>query len=609
MKSTVTNWGEFRCFIHTNLQKFILLTAAFVLMLSVIGLQGVPFWDDSRRRLSGLSGWGPWDGRWGSEFVSWALNSGRSVVDLGLTPFVISGLVMALASTIVIWALAGASANWITWLLALTFGLNPWVLNALAFRFDGPFMALSVLFAVSIVFFYRARLLLLFTASLLLAFVTANFFQSAIGLILTLLMTKSLLDWFEGRAPGAELLRRLGLAFAGVAVGVLLYFGQTLILGAGRTGWFDLSNPFGAFPNNLFHFLRVFVRDSAPSWLFFTALVVALAIYTLLRRSRQGILRPLLVLSAYFIISVLASGGILLFATAEHISVQARFRFPLAMGIAMLAIIASTIPKRDDGESNKYYWPLPLVAKIALLAFSYLWVMPVFLFANVLSEQHNALRFQAPLVFSDAFSLFQPGDTILYEPNILTNSLTSQRVAERFPIFDNTSYIGVLNLHNDNVRERLTEALGLGANVLLATHDSPGTCDLPELAVGPRLTGPRWETWRADEDSICVTFPAFGHLETNTPEIQIITLDLNTFPFEITGGPDLTNLGIEDVEVALWSLINPEDIQWVRPDDITEGIATFIIPAPITGWEGSTVAAHFFLDGNFMFQQIWRIQQ
>jgi len=508
---------------------------------------------------------------------------------------------MALASAIVVWALADDAANWLTWLLALAFGLNPWILNALAFRFDGPFMALSVLGAVVPLLWYTAKNKWFFIAVFVATFVVANFFQSAIGLILTLLMTKLLLDWVRNTELPSVLLRKLGLAFGAVALGLAAYFAQTLLLGTGRSDWFDLSNPLGAFPNNLFHFLRVFIREQPISWLVVTGLALVWALSTIVQQFRtqlpgRSLVKFWLVLAGYAIVSVLVSGGVLLLATAEHISVQARFRFPLAMWLALLAIVGSVSQPRSR--------ILRISSRAVMIALAYLWLSLVFLFASALGEQQAALRFQASLIFPDVFSVYHPGDTIVYDPVILANSMYMTRAAQRFPIFDNSTYVGFLNLHSDNVRDRLTEMLNVPAGTLLATPELPGVCDYrPPTTLAVR--GPRWEVWRSSEDVVCVTFPALAQVVETSPTEHLVTLDLNSFPFATAERPDLTTLTPDNLEIAFWSLSNPQDIQWTKPISVDQGIATFQLLAPPGGWQGDFGVMHIFLNGNLLFQQIW----
>ena len=634
---------ELVSFARANRFPITLLTAAFVLMLSVIGLQNAPFWDDSLRRLTGGTFWGSWDGRWGSEWVGRALNAGRPLVDLGLTSFVISGLVMSLASVIVVWVLVGRRANWLTWVLALAFGLNPWILNALAFRFDGPFMAISVLLAASSMFFYRCKPLWFFAQAMVLTLLTANFFQSAIGLILTLLMTRSLIDWVNRKGSNQNLVYRLVSGFAGVALGLVAYFGQTQLFGTGRSGWFNLGNPFGAFGNNLFHFLRVFVLDNAVSWLVATALVCFLGIWALLREAKRPLWQVLVALPGYFGLSILASGGVLLFATAEHIAVQARFRFPLAMGIGFLAIIASSAPSQAESFSPivrisfvvsdslgldrpRVFHPrlVRILPKVILAIFAYLWLMPVFLFANVLGEQHKSLQFQTSLIFSDVYRLYRTGDVILYDPIIFTNPLVAVRTGIRFPIFNNPSYLGYLNHWSDNVRDQISEMVGLPQGVIEATDARPLQCVLPtDSSYLESVTGPRWVVWRQDAETICVTFPRLAKVVVNTPEFQAFTLNLNTFPFPLGDIPfaavqNFDGFDPDSLEVAIWSLHNPSNIQRIKSDSVINGEATFKVYAPPGGWvvdappDGTdlvgsekALVAHFFLNDEFLFQQIW----
>ena len=614
MVTPAQSYGEFIDFLRSNIAKVVALIIAYVVMLSVIGFQNVPFIDDSHRRLTGNTDFGPWDGRWGSELVAIVLNQGRTVVDLGLTTFILTGIILAFASCLVVYALAGYRANWFTFAMALTLGLNPWYLNAAAFRFDGPLIALSVLFAAATILFARARKLPMFLAYLLLAWVVTNFFQPMLGLALILLLTFLVLNWLRGVYPTREALVRLGVGLGAVAGGALLYLLQTLIIVPGRVGaqviTFDFSNLPGALRQNTVALARQFWHDNTPIWLGIYVLVTALFVVAVVQLSRRGLGLTLLAFGLYAVLVVLAAGNVLLLATTPHITTNARFMAPLAMVITLIAIVVSV---------TEYPTPLRQVARLVLVALAYVWLSLTFVFSMVLREQQDALRFQVAAITPALMSEFQPGDTLVYDPRVFANSLYFNRAAQRFPIFQNNFYSDVIFPGEGSIRFRIAELLGLNIGYTQRLEDpivrsglaTQGfiICNDGKDGAYPVITGPHWQIFRGDGQTVCLTLVE-NIITSYWGEDGSLTLefDLDTFPFGPGAGPEMATFKPADLEMAIWSVQNAGDIQWVTGLDLDNGVVRFWVPAPFEhGWTGSYVAAHFFLNGRFVYQYLWQI--
>jgi len=573
-------------------------------MLSTIGIQNVPYRDDALRRMADVTGWGTGDGRWGSEIVAILLNAGTPLVGLGLTTFIITGLILGAVGTIVVYALADGRANWLTFLLAAVFCLNPWTLSAFAFQFDGPLIALSVLFAVFSILFYNAKTLEFTIAIGVLTFITANFYQPAIGLIVTLFLTRALLDWLRGLRPARYLLRRSGMLIGAFVMGSLAYAAQSYFSAEGTRIGLDLTNPIGRLRTNLVHLIRTFISDNATSWLLFAGLTILLAIISLLSQRQRSLLPVSLALLGYLALSVLASGGVLLITTAEHIAFDARYRFPLAMGITMLAIIAAA-----NLPQVRLYRVLTISA---LVVFSYLWLAPVFIFAQILAEQNDSQRFQAQVLFSDVFTLYRSGDHLVYDPKIFTDSLYLNRVAERFPIFASTFNIDSNADHTFLFpRFRLAEMVGMNplpleGSEIETMQARPGACNHPPEAMDPDLViGRRWEIWRNDDQTICAIFPRVTQFEFSSVGRTIIRMPLDRVPLDPLLAERAMGASSERFQLAIWSMADPNDIQWVNAADKVDTDLIFSVEPPPAGWPGDLLVGHFFLDGTFLFQQIW----
>jgi len=604
--------ADFTSQVRQHRTKIAALAVALVLMLSLIGMQNAPYWDDAARRLTGETRWGAWDGRLGSEIVAVVLNQGFSVVDLGITTFVLSGLILAAAWAVIVFTLAGTRANWLTYVLALAAALNPWYLNAAAFRFDGPFFALSVLFAAGTSLFVRTGKLPMLLAYTGLTLVTANFFQPMLGLSLVLLATVLLLDWLRGFITLREVLVRLGIGVGGVALGALTYLAQTQIMSPGRADvLFAFDNPIRAILLNTRIMAFSFLTDSSPVWTVFHLLVLALFIVGVLLLSRRepsvsgrpslrGTWPTIVALLVYFLVVVLASGNLLLLIYQQNLIGTPRFSAVLAMSIGIFGIVASTFD---------YPKPLLIAGQIVLAIFSYLWLSLVFVFNQVLSEQNASLEFQAQTIAASMVPIYRTGDIIIYDSRVFANPLYLSKVQSRFPIFNVGTYHNTLDFAFSFVRDRFPELMGLSqAQVLPLELDGANRCELPRLESNAIIRGPRWEVFRIEPNVVCLLFPAdFITVESGADGIQIIEFEAARFPFNPGTRPNFVELPASAVRLAVWSKHNPDDLRWFTPDTWDAGTGRFVVPAPPGGWYRDELVGHFYLGENFIHQIIWSI--
>jgi hypothetical protein len=228
-------------FIRLHWVKCLALLLVHLFLLVTIGLQNVPYIDDTGRRLwgEGLTNWGPDDGRWGSHYLNVVLTGSRwRLVDLGLTTFVISAVILTAAALIVIYLLVGQQANWLTFAVSIGFTLNPWALGILAFRFDGPFGAVSILLAVLPLLWFGSSALIAIVISALSIFLMANFYQHSFGIAICLLLLVALVRYLAGQMALREVLRAIAVTVSGFVLGIVLYLLQLAMIPATNEDYF-----------------------------------------------------------------------------------------------------------------------------------------------------------------------------------------------------------------------------------------------------------------------------------------------------------------------------------------------------------------------------------
>jgi len=579
------NWRYLGQFALKHRTQIICLAIAYGLILGFLGIQNVPFWDDAGRQLQGFSRWGSHDARWGSELFAFMLNSGFPVVDLGLLTFILSALILTLTSVLMIYLLVPQSANWVTFAVALAMGVNPWFLNGLAFRFDGPFFAFSLLLAVLPATGLTQSRKWVFTLYAICTWLTFNFYQTAVGVLIALALTVCLLRWLRG----VMIAHTLTGVFLGVAAGAVAYLIQVNLIGARQDIGFDFRSPIGALVRNLRTFLLAFLGDNPAWWLSLYLAVFLLVIFALMRQpnGRRPVAATLGIVS-YIGLAILASGGALLLAVNPIIGHMARFRFSLAVWIAIGAIIVSGAQFED--RVFRY-----LVGAILVL-FSYAWVSFAFMFSQYLRNEDDALRFQAGVIFQDVLTIHRPGDQVIYDSLVFQDSQLSQQMVRRYPIFANPSYAERPTLDFHTVRWRLAGITGIPENDLLeiGALQRPSVCDVL-TPTGPVLEGSRWNVWRSDERTICVTTPLVARLAASNGD---------SFTLAIPAGPN-PQVALEHFTVEVWSVHNQDDLRVFTPFAVENGELLFAISPPPNGWTDEAIAAHFRFDDDFRYQLIW----
>lgn len=130
--------------------KSLLITTVLIYQVAIlaIGIVAFPYIDDTARQLTGATDFARSYSRWGSEIASWLVQGSRHLTDMGLTTHILTGLILALSSIIVVYCLNNKKLELLPLIVSTIIGLNPWFLQSVSFRFDSPYMALSILFSV-----------------------------------------------------------------------------------------------------------------------------------------------------------------------------------------------------------------------------------------------------------------------------------------------------------------------------------------------------------------------------------------------------------------------------------------------------------------------------
>ncbi|WER44386.1 glucosyltransferase domain-containing protein (plasmid) [Enterococcus faecalis] len=191
--------NKFQSWLMAN--KNLLITSVVmcqVLVLS-IGIINFPYIDDTGRQIDGNTDFARSYSRWGSEIGSWLVQGSRHLTDMGLWTHILSGFIVSVTGIIIVYSFHKKLS-----LLALTaamlVGFNPWFLQNLSFRFDSPYMSLSLLFSVLPFLFWNKNKVLFLVVSILSIFLMCNTYQASSGIYVVMVLALSLKQLLDNQS-------------------------------------------------------------------------------------------------------------------------------------------------------------------------------------------------------------------------------------------------------------------------------------------------------------------------------------------------------------------------------------------------------------------------
>lgn len=189
--------GKIRDYAGAVKKPFIYLTVIHLAAVSAILRADVNYIDDAGRAYAGYKGWDNFS-RYLSNFLSGFLHADRYLSDISPLPQMIAVMLLSLSGVIVIYIITGR-ASVSAWQLAavLPLGLSPYFLACLSYKFDAPYMALSVLASVVPFLFFQGkhRYFVYAAASAICILAVCTTYQAALGIFPMMAVFISIKRW------------------------------------------------------------------------------------------------------------------------------------------------------------------------------------------------------------------------------------------------------------------------------------------------------------------------------------------------------------------------------------------------------------------------------
>jgi hypothetical protein len=402
---------------------FLLMSGVYLLGIITIIRANYLYEDDLGRTIKGNQGWSNWS-RYLSDIVSTFIHTNIFLNDISPLPQIFAVLFLAASSVFMVYSLCDKKMRVTTLLASIPVGLSPYFLSCLSYKFDSPYMALSVL--ASIVPFLCTGSRLAFIASSIAGLlVMCMTYQASSGIYPLLVIILCFQDWNYKRKPYKEILR--------FALTALLSFVFTMLLfrlyfmrpsdSYVSTAMFPLSQMFSGIINNIKQYAVFIYHDFAFIWKIGIMLVIACFILQTVKRSKQN--RLIASLGTVFLIILLfiLSYGVYLALEKPLFSPRALYGCGIFFAIIMICLVSYR------GKISAAF----------VILISWCFLVFAFSYGNALADQKRYIDFRAELLLDDLNGLF-PNRTIDDMPIQLEGTAgfapSIKSIAKQYPVIE-----------------------------------------------------------------------------------------------------------------------------------------------------------------------------
>jgi hypothetical protein len=346
--------------------------------------------DDLGRTIDGYRGWSGFS-RYTSDFLAIFIHPDVRINDISPLPQIIAALFIAIASVLMVYILSDGKVTKTACFLSLPIGLSPYFLECFSYKFDAPYMALSIL--VSIVpFLFIQNFIIFFISSIISLLIMCTTYQASSGIYIIIVIILCFKTWNEQKKPSREIFRFSVISTSSYCVSMIFF--RLFIMHSFddyvSTGIYPIHRLFHGIVFNFISYMRLVNADFGLIWKFLLFILCFTFIITSVLLTKRNKIIVLFVSLTTIIVMCLMSFGVYLALEKTAFSPRAMYGF--GVFIACITVYLSNIHKK-----------IVLVPAIILcwcfFAFS-------FTYGNALSEQKRYNIFRTEILLHDLSTLF-----------------------------------------------------------------------------------------------------------------------------------------------------------------------------------------------------------
>ncbi len=466
--------------------------------------------DDLYRAMSGSRGWRNFY-RYISQFFSVFIHTSPKIFDIAPLPQLFALFFMALSALLLVrifvfsWNSSGPEAgkpagspfSLPIYLASIPVCLFPYFLENLSYRYDAPYMALSVLFCI-IPFLFSRKLSAFAIMSVPCLFLMCLSYQAASGVYIVVCAFLVFKMWIQKEKDIKELFTFVFTAIVCYALTLAVFFALFNVQPTGES-YVDKNAYAGAFPTNAKAYLLQIWDDFGWSTMKIAFLLLALLFVVIAcQKSRRSRLPTFLVALLLLAFSTLFSYGAFLVMGKPLLEPRSMFPFGIVVSLTALCVVGWI--SKDCGTF------LAAFGHFCVFVLAYSTVTFAFAYGNAQNSQKKYTDFRMTLLLEDLSRIVpaEQNDIHIHILSDIGNTLIVKNLAHSYPL--TTRMIEKLGGHAVIF---YLQDFGFGVQ---AETDKYSEWD-PEMNGYPLLADNRYHYIRGEGNIYCIYF--------KTPEITL----------------------------------------------------------------------------------------
>jgi len=398
LRKTATDMlRSIRTWIYEARKPAFILAACILIAMIPLLLASFNYLDDLGRVAIGYRQWDNYS-RYISQFGSVFLHAGTYLTDISPLPQMLAAVLMALAGIAVICCLkierpANISALDVAAVLPLA--LSPYFLECLSYKYDAPYMALSVLVSVLPVLTYRLGGALFCVSSILGTLAMCLSYQASSGIYPMLIIFTAFSLWNRGQGKAA--LRLIWQAALCYLAGLLIFRFACMpkVDSYVTTSILPLPQLIPGFFAQLQSYVQLILADFKKSWLLLILFLSFFFVLISVRDSKQNRILAFFASAGALALAFMLAFGV--YPALEIALEEPRAMFGFGAWIAFVAVSAAGAKRTG-------------FVKLCALALSWCFFVFTLTYGNALIEQKRFAESRIQLVLQDLNELPQMSD-------------------------------------------------------------------------------------------------------------------------------------------------------------------------------------------------------
>ena len=371
--------------LRSYIRPILILCLIYIIGTSAITRANFYYIDDMGRARNGYIDWGTTMSRYVSAFLSQVIHTDSFLADISPLAQWIALLIMSVTAITVLYLLQGEKKiNWIHLVAAIPLALSPYFLECLSYKYDAPYMALSVLAGVVPLLFRKENTVIYILVSIMGVLVVSMTYQAAWGIYPILVILLATKDWNQGEKLISVIKNIMVSVFSyGIALFVFKFFIMKTIDTYVTDDMFAIQDLFNGYWSNLKQYYMTVRNDYRPVWLILIGLVVVAYGWVFVRDSQRKKLAALaIVVVSLLLMGMLAFG---LYPALIKPPMQPRSMYGFGVMISILGMAVCTSKRIHIG-------------KAACIALSWYFVVLTFIYGNALSAQAEYTNYRVTMI-------------------------------------------------------------------------------------------------------------------------------------------------------------------------------------------------------------------